>query len=143
MGKTFKISGHSAQNEPKGKVTERGKLLSCKRCERRARKHDPKTSFVVSIKTNWRELLASRCGSLLLTPVAKPGQAGEAPAQVHWFSESAKVGVHIAKAAAAAARAASRWLVGCSYSCAARTVEHCIQLCRYCRKFLPVPVCSL
>ena len=124
-------------------MTERGKLLSCKRCERRARKHDSKASFVVSIKTNLRELFASRCGSLLLTPVVKLGQAGEAPAPEHVFLESAKVGVNIAKAAAAAARAASRWLVGCSYGCAACTVEHCTQLYRYCRKFLPVPVYSL
>ena len=32
-----------------GEVTRRGKLLGCKRCERRARKHDPKASFVVQI----------------------------------------------------------------------------------------------
>ena len=48
MGKTFK----SLVTEPRvtgGEVTRRGKLLGCKRCERRARKHDPKASFVVQI----------------------------------------------------------------------------------------------
>ena len=48
MGKTFK----SLVTEPRvtgGEVTRRGKLLGCKRCKRRARKHDPKASFVVQI----------------------------------------------------------------------------------------------